>query len=100
MSSAEITGLSPDIVVEMMTSSMPYDVTELDPKGTHSAAPKAMTNTAKTICATRVQEQGVRSVRPVCTACTARRDAWLFHPVRACVRGAHTSHGYDFFSSR
>mmetsp|Transcript_27728 Transcript_27728/g.66022 ORF Transcript_27728/g.66022 Transcript_27728/m.66022 type:complete len:200 (+) Transcript_27728:397-996(+) len=49
MSNAEITGLRPDIVVEMMTSSIPYDVTELEPKGTQSAAPNAMTNTANTI---------------------------------------------------
>ena len=50
MRSADMTGLRPDMVVDMMTSSMPYDVTELDPNGTHSAAPKAMTNTANTIC--------------------------------------------------
>ena len=49
MSNAEMTGLRPDIVVEMITSSIPYDVTELEPKGTQSAAPNAMTNTANTI---------------------------------------------------
>jgi hypothetical protein len=59
MSNADMTGLRPDMVVDMMTSSIPYDVTELDPNGTQSAAPNAMTKTAKTICHAKNGATGV-----------------------------------------